>query len=93
MDHMDWLVDQFFPMLELEWQAIFDRATPGARAIWRSGGLYTDYLDRVRVNCGGRLFRLNELLTYQSTLAQTLHAQDRVHTYGSFYIADLATVH
>jgi S-adenosylmethionine-diacylglycerol 3-amino-3-carboxypropyl transferase len=90
LDHMDWLSDRFFPMLEAEWQAIVDRAAPGARLIWRSGGLRTDYLDRVQVRAGGRLVYLPELLRYDTQLAQELHRQDRVHTYGSFYIADLA---
>jgi S-adenosylmethionine-diacylglycerol 3-amino-3-carboxypropyl transferase len=90
LDHMDWLSDRFFPLLELEWQAILERAAPKARAIWRSGGLRTDFLDRVQVRRGSELGRLNELLTYHSSLAAELHERDRVHTYGSFYIADLA---
>ena len=49
LDHMDWLSDKFFPLLELEWQAILTRAAPGTRIIWRSGGLRTDFLDRVSV--------------------------------------------
>ena len=32
---------------------------------------------------------LGGLLRYNPALAAELHAQDRVHTYGSFYIADL----
>jgi S-adenosylmethionine-diacylglycerol 3-amino-3-carboxypropyl transferase len=90
LDHMDWLSDKFFPLLELEWQSILDRAAPGARAIWRSGGLRTDFLDRVQVQKDGRTVPLNEFLTYHEELADELHAKDRVHTYGSFYIADLA---
>ena len=90
LDHMDWLSDKFFPLLELEWQSILDRAAPGARAIWRSGGLRTDFLDRVRVQKNGHPVPLNNFLTYHKELADELHAKDRVHTYGSFYIADLA---
>ena len=90
LDHMDWLSDQFFPKLELEWQTILDRAAPQARAIWRSGGLQTDYLDRVKVRRGGQIHQLGELLSYNRELAEQLHQRDRVHTYGSFYIADLA---
>jgi len=90
LDHMDWLSDKFFPLLELEWRAIFDRAAPGARAIWRSGGLRTDFLDRVQVSRHGRVRPLPELLTYHQELADELHEKDRVHTYGRFYIADLA---
>ena len=54
LDHMDWLSDKFFPLLELEWQAILRRAAPGTRIIWRSGGLQTDYLNRVNVTANGR---------------------------------------
>ena len=90
LDHMDWLSDKHFPLLEAEWQSIINRAAPGARVIWRSGGLRTDYVDTVRVNVDGKLTRLPELLTYNRELAAELHELDRVHTYGSFYIADLA---
>jgi S-adenosylmethionine-diacylglycerol 3-amino-3-carboxypropyl transferase len=90
LDHMDWLSDKYFPLLEAEWQSILDRAAPGARVLWRSGGLKTDFVDNVQVNVNGKLTRLPELLTYNTDLAAELHEQDRVHTYGSFYIADLA---
>ncbi len=90
LDHMDWLSDKFFPILEAEWQAIIRRATPNARAIWRSGGLRTDFIDRVEVQVNGQLRRLGEMLTYRRELADELHATDRCHTYGSFYIADIA---
>lgn len=89
LDHMDWLSDKFFPALEAEWQAIVDKAAPGARAIWRSGGLRTDFLDDVQVNSGGFSRPLPELLTYNEELSTELHQKDRVHTYGCFYIADL----
>lgn len=89
LDHMDWLSGRFFPLLEAEWQAIFDRAAPGARAIWRSGGLRTDFVDRVRVDLNGRRVTLGEQLTYHRELAAELHSRCRVHTYGSFDIADL----
>jgi S-adenosylmethionine-diacylglycerol 3-amino-3-carboxypropyl transferase len=32
---------------------------------------------------------LSEYLSYNRELATELHQKDRVHTYGSFYIADL----
>ncbi len=90
LDHMDWLSDRFFPLLEAEWQAIFDRAAPGARAIWRSGGLRTEFIDQVQIMRQGKLQPIRGLLTYHPELAAELHEKDRVHTYGSFYIADLA---
>jgi S-adenosylmethionine-diacylglycerol 3-amino-3-carboxypropyl transferase len=90
LDHMDWLSDRFFPWLEGEWQAIVDRAAPGARILWRSGGLRTDFIDRVEVCRNGRMIRVADLLNYHEQLAAELHPKDRVHTYASFYIADLA---
>src|SRR5262245_34640578 len=91
LDHMDWLSDKFFPLLELEWGAILRRAAPRTRILWRSGGLRTDFLDRVNVSSHGQMKKLPELLTLHEGLASDLHEKDRVHTYGSFYIADLAS--
>src|SRR5690606_29056559 len=86
LDHMDWLSEHLVPMLELEWQAIVRRAAPNSRILWRSGGLRTDFIDRVCIQRDGVPVRIAELLTYQSEEAERLHALDRVHTYGSFYI-------
>src|SRR5262249_28055965 len=91
LDHMDWLSVKFFPLLELEWQAILRRAAPKTRVLWRSGGLKTDFIERVNVTVNGQMRNLPELLTFDPKLAADLHQKDRVHTYGSFYIADLAT--
>ncbi len=90
LDHMDWLSAHRIAALEEEWQAIIERAAPRARILWRSGGLHVDFVDPIRVRVGGEEARLGELLAYRSELAAELHARDRVHTYGSFYIADLA---
>jgi S-adenosylmethionine-diacylglycerol 3-amino-3-carboxypropyl transferase len=90
LDHMDWLSDKFFPLLELEWQSILERAAPDTRIIWRSGGLKTDFIEKVSVTIDGKQRLLNDLLKYHPELAAELHAKDRVHTYGSFYIADVA---
>ena len=89
LDHMDWLSDKFFPLLELEWQAIVDarRRTRG-----RSGGAAVCgpiTWTGSRCDAGGRMRSLPELLKYHRDLATELHAKDRVHTYGSFYIADI----
>lgn len=89
LDHMDWLSDAYFSLLESEWQAILERAAPGARLIWRSGGLRTDFIDKIEINQAGGLQHLTPLLSYNTELAAELHQKDRVHTYGSFYIADL----
>lgn len=90
LDHMDWLSDKFFPLLESEWQSIIDTAAPNARVLWRSGGLKTDFVEEVKVTHNGKSVMLPELLTYHQDLAEELHKLDRVHTYASFYIADLA---
>lgn len=90
LDHMDWLSSDLLPVLQAEWQALMDRACQGARMIWRSGGLRTDFVDRLRVTYRGMEREVGELLRYQTALAAQLHAQDRVHTYGSFYIAELS---
>ena len=89
LDHMDWLSDQFFPLLESEWQAIVDKADPGARLIWRSGGLRTDFIEQVKVKLNGEIQSISPMLTYRPELSSELHEKDRVHTYGSFYIAEL----
>ncbi|MCA9262508.1 MAG: BtaA family protein [Planctomycetales bacterium] len=90
LDHMDWLSTYRFSWLESEWQAILDRAAPNARVLWRSGGLRTDFVEDVRVNHNGQLCSLRELLKYHEQWARELHERDRVHTYASFFIADLA---
>ncbi len=90
LDHMDWLSDHFFPYLEAEWQAIIDKARPDARILWRSGGLRTDFIEQVQVQNNGQMNRVSEMLTYDSELAGELHPKDRVHTYASFYIAELS---
>jgi S-adenosylmethionine-diacylglycerol 3-amino-3-carboxypropyl transferase len=90
LDHMDWLSDKFFPLLESEWQAIVNRASPQARILWRSGGLKTEFINDVKVRRDGKLVPVNELLSYHPELAAELHEKDRVHTYASFYIADVS---
>ena len=90
LDHMDWLSWFRQPALQREWQSIVNRASDQSRLIWRSGGMHVDYVDPLRVQVGQQQVQVGELLTYHSDLAETLHAQDRVGTYGSFYIADLA---
>ncbi|MDA7951304.1 MAG: BtaA family protein [Pirellulaceae bacterium] len=90
LDHMDWLSDKYFPLLESEWQAIMEKAAPETKVIWRSGGLNTDFISRVNITKNGQKQSLDSLLTYHPQLSNQLHEKDRVHTYGSFYITDLA---
>jgi S-adenosylmethionine-diacylglycerol 3-amino-3-carboxypropyl transferase len=90
LDHMDWLSTFRQRILDRQWQGIVDRAAPRSRLLWRSGGMRVDYVDPIEVTVAGRRRRVGELLTYDHNLAAELHPRDRVHTYGSFYIADLA---
>lgn len=90
LDHMDWMVGKNAHFLTTEWQAIVDRAAPQTRLLWRSGGLRTEFVDSVQVVAGGDKREVRELLTYDHALAEELHPIDRVHTYGSFHIADLS---
>lgn len=89
LDHMDWLSTSHRHVLQEEWQAIVDRASPDARVLYRSGGLRADFVDEVRVQTGSGIRRVGEILHYHRGLAAQLHEVDRVHTYGSFYIGDL----
>jgi len=89
LDHQDWLCGRLYPYLIAEWNAILAKAAPKTRIIWRSGGLSTEYIDAVPVDFGGKQQMLGELLNYNWEEATRLHKLDRVHTYGSFYIADL----
>ncbi|WP_089721063.1 DUF3419 family protein [Candidatus Entotheonella palauensis] len=89
LDHMDWLSNVNRAALQQEWQSLIDHAEPGTRFLWRSGGLQVEYVDPIEIVRGGQRHRVGDLLTYYRDLATALHAQDRVHTYGSFYIADL----
>ena len=62
----------------------------GAWILWRSAGLRTEFVDQTEIEVEGVPRRVGELLTYDLALADQLHQQCRVHTYGSFHIADIA---
>ena len=91
LDHMDWLASNLFPALVSEWEAILAQAADNTRIIWRSGGLETDFMDRVELVFPGdtEKSKLMDHLKLHPELAAELHRKDRVHTYASFYIADL----
>ncbi|MDR0869221.1 MAG: BtaA family protein [Planctomycetaceae bacterium] len=89
LDHMDWLSYHEYDALVAEWDAILKHAGEKTRILWRSGGLKTEYINTVPVEFQGKKTTLSEILTLQEERAAQLHKLDRVHTYGSFYIADL----
>ncbi len=91
LDHMDWMADRFPEKLERQWNWVLRKASGDARAIWRSGGLNTEYLRGIAVSTQTQKSRLQDHLVFDEQLAEALHARDRVGTYGSFFVADIAT--
>lgn len=89
LDHMDWLASHDEPSLIDEWEALLENTQPGARVIWRSGGLQVEYVDSLPIQRKGARSVVGDHLTYHTELANRLHREDRVHTYGSFYIAEV----
>lgn len=89
LDHMDWMSSYHPQALTEEWNAILDRATGGARVIFRSAHAAPAYLSAITPGRGGDRRRLTEMLTFHPDLAARLQAEDRVHTYAGFHIADL----
>lgn len=87
LDHMDWLYQNHLEVLRAQWQGLLERSVATTRIIWRSASMQVDFVDALRVQLGGHSWRVGDLLRYDRKLAATLHEQDRVHTYGSFYIA------
>lgn len=87
LDHMDWMSSYHPTALIEEWNAIFARATPGARILLRSAHANPDFLDWVEIGTARR--RLPEVLRFDRELAARLQRQDRVHTYAGFMIADV----
>jgi S-adenosylmethionine-diacylglycerol 3-amino-3-carboxypropyl transferase len=84
LDHMDWMSSYHPDLLAEEWDAIFERAAPGARVIFRSAHRRPPYLDTIRV--AGRPLR--ERLRFDDELAAELGRDDRVHTYAGFHVAE-----
>jgi S-adenosylmethionine-diacylglycerol 3-amino-3-carboxypropyl transferase len=88
LDHMDWMSSYYPDALIEEWDAICDRAAPGARILLRSAHAKPNYLEEIRV--GSARQRLRERFTFHDAQAQELQTHDRVHTYPGFVIAHAA---
>ena len=88
---MDWLSESLGHVLRDEWELFPQVARSGARMLWRSASLRANFVDSVEINLRGERCRVGEILKYNTKLAKKLQATDRVHTYGSFAIADLMT--
>lgn len=90
LDHMDWLAEHHADILQRQWQAIVDHADDRSILLWRSAALEVEFINSIEVGLNDETHSLGELLEYNNELADELHAQDRVNTYGSF---DIATLH
>jgi len=86
LDHMDWMSSYYPDALVEEWNAILNRATPGARILLRSAQSKPAFLESIRVGPGQN--RLREIFHFADDLADSLQSGDRVHTYAGFVIAD-----
>lgn len=87
LDHMDWMGAYYPQALAEEWEALLERAEPGARILLRSAQSQPDWLQQLCIGPARR--PLHEHLHRHDELAARLHAADRVHTYAGFVIADV----
>ena len=84
LDHMDWLYRNHKDLLREQWSQLVAKSDETTKILWRSASLKVDFIDPIRIATGRSL---GEILQYDTQLANSLHLKDRVHTYGSFYIA------
>lgn len=87
LDHLDWMGAHRPAELEEEWSLLLRRAAPGAVAIFRSARAEPPWLSTAMLDRPGGRVRLGERLRFDRALAERLHQQDRVGTYGGFHIA------
>lgn len=86
LDHMDWMSTYYPDALREEWEAILQRAAPGARILLRSAQSQPAYLESVALGPGQQ--RLRELLAFREEGIEAWQAADRVHTYAGLVVAD-----
>jgi S-adenosylmethionine-diacylglycerol 3-amino-3-carboxypropyl transferase len=93
LDHMDWMSYYYPDALAEEWSALLRRASPGARVLFRSASEHPGFLDQLAVahpHRPGQRLNLPDALRFDRGLADRLHQLDRVHTYASFHVAEVA---
>ncbi len=79
LDHQDWLHAHDVAALELEWRLILEHSAPGARVLLRSAAPEVSFLPEF----------VNQALRPQPD-CEEWHLRDRVGTYGSMLIAEVA---
>ncbi len=90
LDHMDWLYQKHSDVLREQWQELLQKSTPDTKIIWRSASPQVDFVDPLPVKVDNKWGYVGDFLNYDRQQANELHKLDRVHTYGSFYIAQVA---
>jgi len=90
LDHMDWMASSPKSLSE-EWSQMVSHATDKTRFLWRSASKEATFVGETMVQLpnGIESVPLNNILKYDQQTANRLHELDRVHTYASFFIADL----
>ncbi len=80
LDHQDWLAGHDHAELEREWRLILESSAPRAKILMRSAGLELSFLPAW----------VQTRLNFFPELTEPLHARDRVGTYGSLHLAEVA---
>jgi S-adenosylmethionine-diacylglycerol 3-amino-3-carboxypropyl transferase len=80
LDHQDWLAWRDPVGLREEWELIFANSRPGARILFRSAGLDAAFIPE----------DIRARLKFHPDLTDPLHPLDRVGTYGSVHLAEVA---
>jgi S-adenosylmethionine-diacylglycerol 3-amino-3-carboxypropyl transferase len=79
LDHQDWLASHDAGGLHDEWDLLLKNSRPGTRILMRSASAKIDFIPPPA----------RERLKFFSELANRLHQQDRVGTYGSTLLAEV----
>lgn len=79
LDHQDWLAAHKPQALEEEWRLILENSRPGTRILMRSASPVIDFIPDFAM----------QRLHLKVELADQLHLQDRVGTYGCTLLADV----
>jgi len=77
LDHQDWLAAHNSQALEEEWRLILENSMPGTCILMRSASPAIHFIPEFAMRC----------LQPHIALAESLHAQDRVGTYGCTFLA------
>jgi len=77
LDHQDWLAAHNTQALDEEWRLILENSMPGTCILMRSASPVIDFIPD---------FAMRRLQP-NAALADCLHAQDRVGTYGCTFLA------